>query len=121
MHRIAVVALVSASLFSGPIAAAEDAVKSLASALFINMAVTHYCRALDGEKDYQAARTLTKDVLTPLIGADDVVQHMDGVERALKEDPSSNGASASAAMCQQEKAEAMKRVEERRAKIAKPQ
>jgi hypothetical protein len=121
MHRIVTVALLSTALFSGPAASSEDEVRSLAMTLFRNMAVTHYCRAHDGEKDYRAARTLAKEVLTPLIGDDEVSASMEAVEQEIKADAAGNSAGPTLDECTAEKAEMAKGIEEQRAKIAKQQ
>lgn len=93
-HFIAIAAIASTLLLPLPAQSSESDVRRLAGSLFINMSVSHYCRFVDGEEDYRAAKLRARELLEPLLGEDETARHIDGVEKALKGDPSSKAQNA---------------------------
>lgn len=90
-----------------PQARAEDAFSKLTQALFDNMALSYMCRNEIGTASYQAARTITRDVLSKYVGEKNAINHTDQMDKKLKADPRAVNPKVNAAWCYEQKNDAM--------------
>ena len=98
-------------------ASSQDAAGELAQAVFNNMAVSYMCRNVIGDAHYLAARTIAKDTLAPVVGADQAALYVDEMDRKFKADPRARNPSSEASQCYTMKSDAMHAIEVARTKF----